>query len=367
MTIPEVHSVEVFYHERRVGTVSMGVKGCCVFEYDRDWLATGFSISPLKLPLKAGMAEADYQPFQGNFGIFEDSMPGGYGEYMLQKMLQPQGIRYRSLTPLQKMSLVGSAGMGALCYKPETIVRVETPEATLDELQEMALQVLSEQTDENVGQLYVTSGNSGGVRPKAVFADADGHWIVKFRHTYDPAGIGRIEFLYNQAAQACGIDVPPFQLKQGRYFAVKRFDIENGQRLHVATAAGLLNETIFPPKMDYHTLMQLTGYITQDPMQVEQQFLRMCFNVYAENMDDHARNFSFICRDGRWTLSPAYDLTNDHTLGEHATTVNGSGHPTDEDLIAVGTSIRMSRARCTELMAQVKTVATDLLSEVATV
>ena len=28
------------------------------------------------------------------------------------------------------------------------------------------------------------------------------------------------------------------------------------------------------------------------------QFRRMAFNVYAQNMDDHARNFSFICREG---------------------------------------------------------------------
>jgi serine/threonine-protein kinase HipA len=48
----------------------------------------------------------------------------------------------------------------------------------------------------------------------------------------------------------------------------------------------------------------------------------MAFNVYAHNMDDHARNFSFICREGKWSLAPAYDLTNDDTLGEHATTIN---------------------------------------------
>jgi len=80
----------------------------------------------------------------------------------------------------------------------------------------------------------------------------------------------------------------------------------------------------------------------------------MAFNVYARNMDDHARNFSFICRDGKWSLAPAYDLTNDQTLGEHVTTVNFKGQPSDEDMITVGTNIRISRTRCLEIMEEVR-------------
>ncbi|MFR5270297.1 MAG: HipA domain-containing protein [Hoylesella buccalis] len=68
------------------------------------------------------------------------------------------------------------------------------------------------------------------------------------------------------------------------------------------------------PKMDYKTLLALTGYITQDPMEVEQQFRRMAFNYYAENFDDHARNFSFLYINGKWKLSPAYDMTHDSPL-----------------------------------------------------
>ena len=216
------------------------------------------------------------------------------------------------------------------------------------------LNVLSEKTDEHVDVLYFKSGNSGGVRPKAVISDADGHWLVKFRQTYDPKNMGTIEYEYNKVARQCGIDVPAFKLMEGKYFAVKRFDIENGERLHVATASALLNEPISPPKMDYHSLLQLTGYLTQSPEAVEQQFRRMAFNVYAHNMDDHARNFSFICREGKWSLAPAYDLTNDCTLGEHASTINYKGLPSDEDLITVGMNIHMSRERCQQIMEEVR-------------
>lgn len=352
--IQNVQSVTVMYHERKVGTLSMGPKSTCQFEYDKDWLIDGFSISPLKLPLKPGLFTADYLPFNGNFGIFEDSLPGGYGEYLLRTVLKKYGIDYQRLTPVQRLSIIGNSGMGALSYVPETKLRQEKSQLTLDQMQQTALDVLSEKTKDNADLLYFKSGNSGGVRPKCIFTDADGHWLVKFRHTYDPKNMGEIEYQYNKMAKACGIDVPEFKLMEGKYFAVRRFDIEDGVRLHVATASALLNEPISPPKMDYHSLLQLTGYLTQSEEAVEQQFRRMVFNVYAHNMDDHARNFSFICRDGKRSLAPAYDLTNDQTLGEHATTINFKGLPSDEDVITVGTNIRISRTRCLQIMEEVR-------------
>ena len=357
--IKNILSVGVMYHGRKVGTLSMGNHSCCQFEYARTWLNDGFSISPLRLPLKAGLFAAKWQPFNGNFGIFEDSLPGGYGEYLLRKVLRSEGIEYNALTPVQRLSLVGSSGMGALCYVPETVVGGSKSQLSLDEMQKLALDVLSEKTDEGSDLLLAGSGNSGGVRPKCLYNDNTGHWLVKFRHTFDPVDIGQQEYHCNELAKRAGIDVPEFRLMEGKYFATRRFDInEHGERLHIATASGLLNEPLFPPKMDYHSLLQLTGYLTQSPDAVEQQFRRMVFNHYVCNFDDHARNFSFICRDGRWELAPAYDLTSDQTLGEHATTINFKGLPTDEDMITVGTNTKMSHSRCRQIIDEVKTVIT---------
>lgn len=349
--------VNVMYRDRKVGILSMGSHSCCQFEYDRAWLREGFSISPLHLPLKEGLFSAQWQPFKGNFGIFEDSLPGGYGEYLLRKVLRREGIDYNSLTPVQRLSIVGSTGMGAMCYVPESKVGRESTLLPLDGMQSLAIDVLSEKTDEGSEILMAGSGNSGGVRPKCLYSDADGHWLVKFRHTFDPVDIGQREYRYNVLAQKCGIVVPEFKLMEGKYFATRRFDLDSqGERLHVATASGLLNEPLTPPKMDYHSLLQLTGYLTQSPEAVEQQFRRMVFNHYARNYDDHARNFSFICRDGRWELAPAYDLTNDQTLGEHASTINFKGLPTDEDMVAVGMNTKMTRSRCLQIINEVKSV-----------
>lgn len=94
-----------------------------------------------------------------------------------------------------------------------------------------APKLLIEQQDKDAGLLLFNSGNSGGARPKAIFSDNDGHWIVKFRHTYDPSDMGVQEYHHNETARKCGITVPDFRLVSDRYFASRRFDIdENGNR-----------------------------------------------------------------------------------------------------------------------------------------
>ncbi len=75
-----IESLAVKYHQEKVGTLSLSADGkVCTFEYDNQWLASGFSISPLELPLKPGLFIAKATPFNGNFGIFEDSLPDGLG------------------------------------------------------------------------------------------------------------------------------------------------------------------------------------------------------------------------------------------------------------------------------------------------
>ncbi len=351
--------LDVLYHDRLVGRLSMNPSGdCCVFQYDSAWLRDGFSISPVYLPLRDELFIAEQTPFAGNFGIFDDSIPDGYGRYLIHKILKRKSIDSLKLSPVQYLSIVGNSGMGALCYVPESFIGEDKSLPQLDELQRMALELLSEKSDADAELLYFNSGNSGGCRPKCLMKDDEGEWLVKFRNISDPEDMGQMEFLYNQAARQAGIDVPDFKLIDGRYFASRRFDIENGERLHIATAGALLNESIHFPKLDYTNLLHLTGYLTQDSAQVEEMFRRMVFNVFFQNKDDHAKNFAYICREGRWKLAPAYDLTRCESgyNGEHATSVNGIGNPAEEDMIAVGTEIRISRKRCLEIIAGMREV-----------
>jgi serine/threonine-protein kinase HipA len=361
-----VSKLKVTYRDRTVGTLSMTPDNrLCAFQYEKGWLASGFSISPFELPLKSDLFIGKTEPFKGNFGIFEDSLPDGYGRYLLSRLLKKQGIDDAGLTPIQRLSIVGCSGMGALCYIPETYVGDKKSLPELADLQQMALDVLSGKSDKDDDILYFNSGNSGGCRPKCLIQDAEGSWLVKFRHTYDPKDMGTMEYHYNEIAHRCGITVPDFKLMEGKYFATKRFDIENGSRLHIATAGALLNESILQPKLEYKTLLHLTGFLTQDPIQVDEIFRRMVFNVLAHNKDDHAKNFSFICKEGVWSLAPAYDLTlcTNGYNGEHATSVNNQGNPTIEDMLVVGESIRIPRKRGLDMIQQIAEGCSEIISK----
>lgn len=362
----QINKISVLYRDQIVGELSMTNNNhVCAFQYDKKWLSSGFSISPLELPLKSGLFIAKPEPFWGNFGIFEDSLPDGYGRYLLNRLLQKQGIDDNNLTPIQRLSIVGASGMGALSYHPESFIGEEKILPKLDHLQQMALDVLSEKTDTGIDILYFNSGNSGGCRPKCLYRDQEGAWLVKFRHTYDPKNMGKMEFHYNKIAQACGIEVPDFKLLQGKFFASKRFDIENEKRMHIATAGALLNESIYNPKLDYKTLLHLTGYLTQSPEQVDEMFRRMVFNVLTDNKDDHAKNFSFIFRDEKWMLAPAYDLTRstEGYNGEHATSVNNNGLPTIEDMLIVGETIRIPREKGLKIINSMIETCQDILTD----
>lgn len=358
-----IDSLIVKYHQEMVGILSLSVDGkVCTFEYDKQWLSYGFSISPLELPLRPGLFIAKPTPFHGNFGIFEDSLPDGYGRYLLHKALPKEGINDFELSALDRLSLVGYEGMGALTYEPTTSIQTKELSSDFDMLQTKALEVLREQQDTDASFLLYNSGNSGGCRPKAVFSDNEGHWLVKFRHTYDPKDMGQQEYSYNELARKCGIHVPDFKLVNNKYFACRRFDISPaGERIHTATAGGLLSISLSNPVLDYLNLLALTGYLTQSREEVEEMFRRMVFNYLADNKDDHCKNFSFMVKRGNdnhwhWHLAPAYDLTKctEGYNGEHATSVNGTSHPTLNDMIAIGMKNKMTESRCREIHKEVE-------------
>lgn len=370
----DVKKIQVQYRNLPVGILQMDPsRGVCVFEYDKFWLAEGFSLSPTELPLQSGLFYADKDKLGGVFATFEDSLPDGYGLYLLDRILRKQGSSLQELTPLQRLSIIGNGGMGALTYQPvmtgfQAQAELEG-EQELDFLQEEALKVLSEKSGGDASLLYYNSANSGGARPKTVMRSRDGsHWLVKFRHTYDPADIGHTELLYMQTARECGITIPRIGLVRDKYFAIERFDYApDGQRLHVLTASALLKTDFRNQDVDYTNLLALTGYLTQDPIQVEEMFRRMVMNLVAVNRDDHAKNFSFIFDAGKWSLAPAYDITYSPTgsNGEHATSLFYHGNPGLDLVLKAGTGIRIPESRCLEIIRQVQSVCEKRLPVVA--
>lgn len=359
----DVKKINVLLRDEPVGALQRDpANGVCVFEYDRGWLANGFSLSPTELPLQSGLFYADKDKFGGGFAVFEDSLPDGYGLYLLDRMLRKQNTSLMELNPLQRLSIIGTAGMGALTYLPMMTgfhAQKELEDiAQLDHLQEEALKVLSEKGVGDESYLYYNSANSGGARPKTALRSRDGsHWLVKFRHVYDPEDIGKSEFLYMKTARACGITIPRIGLVKDRYFAIERFDFApDGKKRHVVTAAALLKTDFRKQDVDYINLLALTGYLTQDPGQVEEMFRRMVMNLVAVNKDDHSKNFSFLCDDGKWSLAPAYDITYSPlgSNGEHATSLFYNGNPGFDLVLKAGTEIRIPESTCRTIIKEVE-------------
>lgn len=369
--IPQVNKITVFHNRDLVGTLQMTPDGrSCAFEYSREWLSSGFALSPFELPLTSDMIFSEPDKFDRGFAVFEDSIPDGYGLYLIDRMLRKSGFQLRNLNPLQRLAIVGSSGMGALRYEPAVSldsIKAGVSIEELDDIQRKALEILSEKGKGDESLLYYNSANSGGARPKVVMADLDGsHWLVKFRHTYDSAEIGKEEYLYMSTAAKCGINIPRIRLLKDRYFAIERFDIEDGRGVHVVTAAALLKSDFRNQDADYTNLLALTGYLTQNPHQVEEMYRRMVFNLVCDNKDDHTKNFSFICRKGVWSLAPAYDITYspEGSNGQHATSLFYDGNPAKDLVIKAGTRIRIPKATCEAIIDKVETVCSENLPHV---
>jgi len=113
-----LNKLEVFYHERLVGTIALYQNRLAAFEYDSNWLANGFSISPFSLPLEKKVFMPKIDPFEGLFGVFADSLPDGWGRLLVDRLMKKNGINPYDIGSLERLAIVGASGMGALTYQP---------------------------------------------------------------------------------------------------------------------------------------------------------------------------------------------------------------------------------------------------------
>lgn len=342
--------LKVFYNDILVGTLAKTPERVVAFEYDLDWLNNGFSISPFSLPLIKKVFIPKYEPFDGLFGVFNDSLPDGWGRLLVDRLFLKNKINPAEIDNLNRLAVVQESGMGALTYKPEHRFQTENDVSNLDILSQECSKILESQNSDNLDELFQLGGSSGGARPKILTSIDNEDWIIKFPSSTDPKNIGEKEYQYSLCAKNCGINMTETKLFPSRicsgYFGVKRFDRKNGKKVHMVSVSGLLETSHRLPNLDYNLLMKLTLELTRNYEDIEQLFRLMCFNVFAHNRDDHSKNFSFLYDDNKkeWHLSPAYDLTYSFSFnGEHATTINGEGkNPNLDDILAVAKNIGLN-------------------------
>lgn len=342
--------LKVFYNDILVGTLAKTPERVVAFEYDSDWLNNGFSISPFSLPLIKKVFIPKYEPFDGLFGVFNDSLPDGWGRLLVDRLFLKNKINPAEIDNLNRLAVVQKSGMGALTYKPEHKFEAINNVSDFDILAQECSKILESQNSDNLDELFCLGGSSGGARPKILTSINNGDWIIKFPSSIDPKNIGEKEYQYSLCAKDCGINMTetklfPSEICSG-YFGIKRFDRKDDKKVHMVSVSGLLETSHRLPNLDYNLLMKLTLELTRNYEDIEQLFRLMCFNVFAHNRDDHSKNFSYLYDDNKkeWHLSPAYDLTYSSSFnGEHATTINGEGkNPNLDDILAVAKNIGLN-------------------------
>ena len=348
----DIKIIEVFMNSAKVGRIAMTPDSLCAFEYDPAFVASELSISPFNLPLKSEVFIAKRTPFNGGFGVFDDSLPDGWGNLIFDRYLKSKGIDPTKLTLLQRLALVGSIGRGALEYRPDYSESTGDEIVDYDKLASEAQTILtSDNNGDSLDTLYRYGGSPGGARPK-VFVTIDGkEWLVKFKAAQDPDNIGEIEYKYSLLAKECGIGMPETRLFEGKYFGVERFDRTPAGKVHTVSAAGLLGADYRVPSLDYLDLLKLCHILTKNMEEVYALFRLMVFNVAINNRDDHAKNFSFQLIEGEWRLSPAYDLLPSAGFnGFHTTTVNNNGEPAVEDMLIIAEKVGLNKQRAKEII-----------------
>lgn len=350
-------------------------QGRVLFEYSPDFIQKDINLSPFMLPLKSQIFEDSKRTFDGLFGLFNDSLPDGWGCLLLDRALQKKGLSLFSITPLQRLSMIGTNAMGALEYEPITETENEfNGDIELDSLCMEANNILDGKSSEVLEKLLTLNGSSGGARPKivALVSDdkqklihgnvaKDGYapWIIKFQSSLDNKNIGAQEYVYSLMAKDAGIEMPETYLFPSKdcsgHFGVKRFDRINDKKVHIHTACGLLHASHRFASIDYSSLLKLTSVLTKDIREVEKMVRLMIFNVKGNNKDDHSKNFSFMLdAQNQWKLTPAYDLTPSKGInGEHTSMVNGKGIDiTNIDLIKTAEAFGFNETKVREIIEQ---------------
>ncbi len=332
--------VEVSLWGKSVGVLSWDDKrGVSTFQFDKDFIHSGLDIAPLVASLGSPAVQKGF-PVLGNkerlySGLPEfiaDSLPDHWGNVVFQKWLEVNDLRTSQINAVDRLSFIGKRAMGALEFHPAHVEDDASVDIELGSLYELANKIFTErqnvEIDINGGiileDLYKVGTSAGGQRPKAIIAidEATGtvrsgqaelpsnykHCILKF-DSGKPGDFPftRVEMAYYLMAKDAGIDMMPsclIEINGTQNFLTERFDRKDGEKIHTQTLAAMssLADT-------YEDLFIVGRKIGLTEEEQNQQYRRLVFNIFAANVDDHTKNFSFMMTpDGKWHITPAYDL-----------------------------------------------------------
>ena len=395
--VEKVDTATIRLWNKDVGAVSwLQDRGYAVLEFDSSFLKEGLDISPIHMGLTTArqgdsifsFPALNRETFRGLPGLLADALPDKFGNVIIDAWLARNGRDSKDFSSVERLCYVGSRGMGALEFRPMVSRGLESPvPVEIAELAKLAQEITVKRSslDVNLGgnnkvnneaimDILRVGTSAGGARPKAVIAmDEKGHvlsgqaevpigyeyWILKFDGVSDlelgePKGYGRIEYAYHLMAKAAGIEMTECRLleEHGRaHFLTKRFDRQGGQKIHMQSLCGLAHYDFnLAGAYAYEQAFAVMRKLRISKAEAIQQYRRMVFNVIARNQDDHTKNIAFLMnKEGKWRLSPAFDVTYSHNpagqwTNQHQMSINGKrDHFLMTDLISIGESISLPR------------------------
>lgn len=318
------------------------------FEYDKDFVAKWIEPSPIMMPVQQGrvysFGNLNRDTFNGLPGMLADSLPDTYGRALFDQWLALTGRT--SGNPVETLCFLGQRCMGALEFEPATGPATDgNMKFEIDSLVDVAREALSKKegfgvnldTDRKaaIAEILRLGTSAGGQRAKAIIAynkdtgevrsgqitapEGFDYYLIKLDGVSAEAGFketenyGRLEYSFSELVKRCGIDMTECSLieENGRaHFLTKRFDRENGKKVHMQTLCGIAHYDFKLQRgYSYEQAFNVMRRLRLPYSQAQEMFRRMVFNVVLRNQDDHTKNISFLMdSDGKWRLSPAYDM-----------------------------------------------------------
>ncbi len=318
------------------------------FEYADSFIGKGLEPSPILMPVRQGriysFSDIGRETFKGLPGMLADSLPDTYGRALFDRWLALTGRS--SGNAVETLCFLGKRCMGALEFEPamdapySPDVRIE-----LDSLVEVASEALSEKEEFGanleedrkaaIAEIVRLGTSAGGQRAKAIIAynpltgevrsgqieapEGFDYYLIKLDGVTAEAGFretqnfGRLEYSFYRLVKECGIEMSDCSLieENGRaHFLTKRFDRQNGEKIHMQTLCGIAHYDYRNLRSySYEQAFNVMRALRLPYSQAQEMYRRMVFNVVIRNQDDHTKNISFLMdRQGKWALSPAYDM-----------------------------------------------------------
>ena len=318
------------------------------FEYDPAFISTGLEPSPIVMPVRPGriysFGNLNPDTFNGLPGMLADSLPDTYGKALFEKWLAMTGRT--SGNPIESLCFLGKRCMGALEFEPATGPDTDANmKFEIDSLVSVAREALQgkesfnvnikEDRKKAVSEILRLGTSAGGQRAKAIIAynkrtgeirsgqipapDGFDYYIIKLDGVSAEAGFketqnfGRLEYSFSLLVKECGIEMTDCSLieENGRaHFLTKRFDRMGTEKIHMQSLCGIAHYDYRERgAYSYEQSFNIMRRLGLPYSQAQEMFRRIVFNVVMRNQDDHTKNISFLMeRNGKWHLSPAYDM-----------------------------------------------------------